>query len=193
MQEKRSWFGRITQRSINSRITVYVGGSSWKAHLNLQEISDDDGIFLHLQGQNMTERKRTYKDYYTSSSADVLVNSFRRWLDAAAQATAKTDVSNAIDAVQSASGSDYFEASLPAGIAESRRTMLDLYASHTKSCKICSVHVYLAIARRAPISLSTHTSSQTRHNRWFLRSVGKEHCFQVVRNQVKSIVHVIYL
>lgn len=113
--------------------------------MNLQEIFDGDGIFLHLQGRNMAERKRTYKDDYTPSSADVLVNNFRRWLDAAAQVTAtqQSTGGNAIDAVQSvtASGSDYFEAVLPEATSHgdaARRTMLDRYESPNKNCKICS-------------------------------------------------------
>lgn len=53
----------------------------------------------------MTEGGRLmYKDYYTPSTADLLVRRFQCWLDAAAQATARSDDLSAsdIDEVHSA-------------------------------------------------------------------------------------------
>ena len=98
-------------------------------HLFSHQIFDGDGIFLHKQGNRMKDAGLTFRDYSTPSSADVLLNAYRRFLDAAARRTRDADLRSSAEAVVGISqyGDDL-----------ERAIMLDRYESHTKDCPICS-------------------------------------------------------
>ena len=97
-----------------------------RAHSISHSIFDGDGIFLHYQGNRMYENDLTFRDYNTPSSADVLLNAYRRYLDSAAKLSTKS----AAKAVSHQSGAAY-------GGDISRSIMLDRYNSHTKHCSVC--------------------------------------------------------
>jgi len=112
--------------------------STWKIHMLSHQIFDGDGIFLHKQGDRVQRSKLNFRDYYTPTAADVLVNSFRRWLDSAAKATSEFG-DEGISAAAAATGG--FNGANDSQIAyldnEPRDQMLDRYQSHTATCKIC--------------------------------------------------------
>jgi hypothetical protein len=92
-------------------------------------IFDGDGIFLHKQGNRMQNRGLTYRDYSTPGPADLMVNVFRRRLDAAIKVTRKAGE----DAVANTFLPIFeYTDDIP------RSAMLDRYESHTKHCKVCS-------------------------------------------------------
>lgn len=97
-------------------------------HMINHEIFDGDGIFLHKQGNRMKVANLSYKDYSTPSSADILLNAYRRYLGQAARQTKQMgleDVANAIVG-ENNYGNDL-----------SRSVMLDRYNTHTKNCPVC--------------------------------------------------------
>jgi pheophorbide a oxygenase len=97
-----------------------------RAHSVAHLIFDGDGIFLNYQGNRMHESGLTFRDYSTPSSSDILLNSYRRYLDSAAKLSTKA----AAKTVSYQSGDAY-----AGGILRSE--MLDRYNSHTKNCKVC--------------------------------------------------------
>lgn len=111
------------QKSIMAKIFTPVWG-----HMMGHQIFDGDGIFLHMQGDRMEREGLTYRDYETSS-ADVLVNAFRRYLQSAVELTRKAGKDKMADAAASPHG---YDSPLP------RSQMLDRYESHTKNCNICA-------------------------------------------------------
>jgi hypothetical protein len=99
-------------------------------HMIAHAIFDGDGVFLHMQGERMKRAKLKHGDYHTPTSADIMVNAFRRWLDKAA------DVTRVAGTVQAAKvalgdGEDVYK------IKRTRAELLDRYTSHTDKCKIC--------------------------------------------------------
>lgn len=98
------------------------------AHMISHSIFDGDGIFLHKQGDRMQRASLTYKDYDTPSSADVMVNAFRRFANAAGQKTRSVGLDTLAEAIAPTTG---YQDNLP------RSQMLDRYESHTKHCPIC--------------------------------------------------------
>ncbi|KAL7457120.1 hypothetical protein ACHAWC_008591 [Mediolabrus comicus] len=98
-----------------------------RAHLLSHSIFDGDGIFLNYQGNRMYENGLTFRDYSTPSSADVLLNAYRRYLDSAAKLSTKA----AAKAVSYQSNDAYGDDDI------TRAMMLDRYNSHTKHCAVC--------------------------------------------------------
>ena len=98
-------------------------------HLVSHRIFDGDGIFLHKQGNRMKESGLTYSDYSTPSSADILLNAYRRFLAMAADKTRQLGLSSVADAVV---GTKNYGGDAP------RSEMLDRYHTHTKFCPVCS-------------------------------------------------------
>lgn len=98
-------------------------------HLFTHQIFDGDGIFLHKQGNRMKEAGLSFRNYSTPSSADVLLNAYRRFLDLAARKTREINLVSSADAVVGMSqyGDDL-----------ERSIMLDRFNTHTKDCPICS-------------------------------------------------------
>lgn len=96
-----------------------------RAHMISHEIFDGDGIFLHKQGNRMRQSGLTYRDYSTPSSADVLLNAYRRYLDAAVQKSGER-----LSELEELTAAQYPD-------NEPRSVLLDRYESHTKHCSIC--------------------------------------------------------
>ena len=114
--------------------------SSWQSHMINHAIFDGDGIFLHKQGDRMYRNNLTFRDYFTPTSADILVNMFRRYLEAA---TKKSMDNGSTSAALAASGANNNSSSHVSIYKDNlqRSDMLERYNSHTKTCKICSAEV----------------------------------------------------
>ncbi len=69
-------------------------------------------------------------DYCTPTSADIMVNAFRRWPDKAAE---MTRANGAVQATRVVLGDDEDVYK----IKHTRAELLDRYASHTEKCNIC--------------------------------------------------------
>jgi pheophorbide a oxygenase len=138
-QRIKSWVSpsgikeRLVKIAVSRILTPTYG------HLISHEIFDGDGIFLHKQGDRMQRADLSYKDYDTPSSADVMVNAFRRYSNAAGQATRSMGLDDMAEAVTPSSG---YKDNLP------RSEMLDRYISHTKSCELCSAGLEKAQIRK---------------------------------------------
>ncbi|CAB9530575.1 Pheophorbide a oxygenase [Seminavis robusta] len=119
-----TWKQRMMKRILQN----FFAGE--RGHLASHSIFDGDGIFLHKQGNRMKQAKKSYQDYSTPSSADILLNAYRRWLDQVAQKTR----ANGLDAVsQSVVGSNAYAADDDTA----RSLLLDRYNTHTKDCPLC--------------------------------------------------------
>ncbi len=98
-------------------------------HMITHEIFDGDGIFLHKQGNRMKQAGLSFRDYSTPSSADALLNAYRRLIDTIASKTRETGLEDIADAVV---GSAEYGDDAP------RSEMLDRYNTHTVNCPTCS-------------------------------------------------------
>jgi len=98
-------------------------------HMLAHKIFDGDGIFLHMQGNRMKKAGLSFKDYSTPSSADVMLNAYRRFLDSLARKTRQAGLGQMADAVV---GNGEYGDDLP------RSIMLDRYQMHTIHCPTCS-------------------------------------------------------
>lgn len=128
-QRIKSW---VTPSMIKKRLIVAIIKRKFTpvvGHRFSHLIFDGDGIFLHKQGDRMQRDSLSYKDYDTPSSADVMVNAFRRFANASGQKTRSLGLNKTADAIAPTSG---YSDSIP------RAQMLDRYESHTKHCKVCS-------------------------------------------------------
>jgi Pheophorbide a oxygenase len=150
----RRQFGQIltslkpsTWKTSLMRLVFQKMSSGHRGHLLSHKIFDGDGIFLAMQGNRMKRANLTYSDYSTPSSADILLNAYRRFLDTAATITRNSGSSNqkqqhtSDDLAIMASavvGMDNYEDDAP------RSEMLDRYNTHTKDCPICSNALQLA-------------------------------------------------
>jgi hypothetical protein len=76
----------------------------------------------------MKEFSLTFRDYSTPSSADVLLNAYRRFLDTAATKTRNAGLASVADAVV---GTGNYGDDAP------RSEMLDRYNTHTVNCPVC--------------------------------------------------------
>jgi len=113
--------------------------SSWQSHMINHAIFDGDGIFLRKQGDRMYRNNLTFRDYFTPTSADILVNMFRRYLEAAAK---KSMDHGSTATALAASGANNNSSHVSIYKDNLRRSdMLERYNSHTKTCKVCSVAV----------------------------------------------------
>mmetsp|Transcript_44318 Transcript_44318/g.93103 ORF Transcript_44318/g.93103 Transcript_44318/m.93103 type:complete len:597 (+) Transcript_44318:75-1865(+) len=129
LQRVKSW---VTPADIKQKVTAMVFARLFTpvfSHLISHKIFDGDGIFLHKQGDRMARSGLSFKDYDTPSSADVMVNKFRRYGDAAAKRTRELGLDTLAETVAPTSG--YDDSLL-------RSEMLDRYESHTKNCRICT-------------------------------------------------------
>lgn len=147
--EKSSLFMRIklwvTPVEVKQRIMKLIISRIFTptyGHLISHQIFDGDGIFLHKQGDRMQSAALSYKDYDTPSSADVMVNAFRRYCNTAGQAARSMGLNHMAEAVTPSFG---YKDNLP------RSEMLDRYDSHTKSCKLCSTALENARARKSTL------------------------------------------
>ena len=102
--------------------------NSSRGHMIAHQIFDGDGIFLHKQGNRMKMADLTFRDYSTPASSDVLLNSYRRFLDAAATQTRKAGLESVADSVV---GTNSY------GDDAMRSHLLDRYNTHTVHCPIC--------------------------------------------------------
>lgn len=112
-------------------ISKLFNPASARGHLISHAIFDGDGIFLHKQGDRMRRSTLTYRDYSTPSSADVLLNAFRRYIDVAARKSKEAGRASAAHAVSFQNGAAYSDDS-------PRSHLLDRYSSHTEHCSICA-------------------------------------------------------
>lgn len=124
-------------------ISKLMNPATVRSHSSSHFIFDGDGIFLHKQGDRMRRKSLSYRDYSTPSSCDVLLNSFRRYLDSAARLAMEQSESDdpagigkaAATAVSFEGTGNGYSDSLP------REELLDRYNSHTKHCAICSAEL----------------------------------------------------
>eukprot|EP00523_Entomoneis_sp_CCMP467_P005697 CAMPEP_0168764200 /NCGR_PEP_ID=MMETSP0724-20121128/24753_1 /TAXON_ID=265536 /ORGANISM="Amphiprora sp., Strain CCMP467" /LENGTH=582 /DNA_ID=CAMNT_0008813421 /DNA_START=92 /DNA_END=1840 /DNA_ORIENTATION=+ len=107
-------------------LNTRLGGS--KGHMIAHKIFDGDGIFLHKQGNRMKVANKSFKDYSTPASADVLLNSYRRYLDVAAEKTRQAGLNSVAATVV---GMNKYGDDAP------RAELLDRYNTHTVHCSIC--------------------------------------------------------
>jgi pheophorbide a oxygenase len=114
-------------------------------HQQMHKIFDGDGIFLRMQGDRMQREGLTFRDYKTPTSADVLVNAFRRYIHNASRLTKKEGKDRIAEAAYSETGY---------GNVISREEMLDRYHSHTKNCKICSAALERRQSKKKRIQLA---------------------------------------
>mmetsp|Transcript_17413 Transcript_17413/g.31489 ORF Transcript_17413/g.31489 Transcript_17413/m.31489 type:complete len:409 (+) Transcript_17413:3-1229(+) len=137
--EKQSLKSRLASLSpmaaIKKRVIAkLMNPASARSHTMAHLIFDGDGIFLHKQGNRMQSSGQTFRQYSTPTAADVLLNSYRRYLDAAAKLSIERSGSNAAAESVSFIGSAYRD-DMP------RSVMLDRYESHTKHCSVCSAEL----------------------------------------------------
>ncbi len=114
-----------------------------RAHILSHSIFDGDGIFLNYQGNRMYENGLTFRDYSTPSSADVLLNAYRRYLDSAAKLSTKA----AAKAVSYQSNDAYGDDDI------TRSMMLDRYNSHTKHCAVCQKELFRYEKKRGAVAI----------------------------------------
>lgn len=107
--------------SINLPAEVFRRVPTWAQHMGQLKVLDDDNIFLPLQERRVADVGGWKRGYVTPTSADLFVNTYRRWFDAAGT---PPHASHAVD---------YFR-----GAALDKATLLDRYAQHTKHCTACS-------------------------------------------------------
>lgn len=115
-------------------------------HLLSHSIFDGDGIFLNKQGDRMRRAKLTPKDYHTPTSADIMVNAFRRWLDKAVEGTRAAGKEQAASAA-SGDNKDVYKDNRP------RAELLDRYLTHTASCSICQTELKSLKDKRRRLSV----------------------------------------
>jgi len=116
----------IKEKLMRVVIKFVLGGS--RGHMFAHQIFDGDGIFLHKQGNRMKVADLSFRDYSTPASADILLNSYRRFLDAAATKTREAGLESFADAVV---GTKSYGDDAP------RRELLDRYNTHTSKCSVC--------------------------------------------------------
>jgi pheophorbide a oxygenase len=133
---------RLSRKKKSAAFPAHMG------HMIAHAIFDGDGIFLHMQGDRMKRANLRHGDYHTPTSADVMVNAFRRWLDKAADATR---VAGTVQAARVAlgDGDDVYK------IKRARSELLDRYASHTDKCKICLAALGTLEDRRDRLSFAS--------------------------------------
>jgi len=136
ISEPTSVKAKLTQKLLKK---VFL---SSKGHMMAHKIFDGDGIFLHKQGNRMKVADLTYKDYSTPASADVLLNQYRRFLDAAAKETRKVGLDSIADA---AVGTKSY------GDDAQRSELLDRYNTHTAKCSVCMKSLQKARRKKATI------------------------------------------
>lgn len=119
IRHPKRWAPALKKKLIQSALNP----SRVKGHMLAHKIFDGDGIFLHKQGNRMSNENLTYRDYSTPSSADVLLNAFRRFLDKAALQS---------DELAARSVAGNYDDTAP------RSVLLDRYESHTVFCKYCT-------------------------------------------------------
>ena len=117
--------------------------ASARAHILSHSIFDGDGIFLNYQGNRMYENGLTFRDYSTPSSADILLNAYRRYLDSAAKLSTKA----AAKAVSYQSNDAYGDDDI------TRAMMLDRYNSHTKRCSVCQKELWRYEKKRGAVAI----------------------------------------
>ena len=126
--------------------------ASFPAHLGhmiVHAIFDGDGVFLNMQGDRMKRANLKYVDYHTPTSADIMVNAFRRWLDMAANITRAAGSEQAARAALG-DGEDAYKNK------RTRAELLDRYASHTAKCKICMAALGTLKDKRDRMSLASN-------------------------------------
>ena len=133
----------VVARAKKAFITRLFSPGSVRSHMMAHAIFDGDGIFLHKQGDRMRRSGLTYRDYDTPSSADILLNSYRRYLDMSAKQSVARGATAASDSV----GSDrYFD-------DQPRSVLLDRYESHTLHCKVCTAALEKCRRKRDRLAL----------------------------------------
>jgi len=138
---KLSLFSRAKKKSFSPHI----------GHMIAHSIFDGDGIFLNKQGDRMRRANHsTYKDYHTPTSADLLVNAFRRWLGKAVEVTRAAGHKGAASAA-AGDGDNTYNDNRP------RAELLDRYASHTATCNICQTALKSLKQKRDRLSLLSTT------------------------------------
>lgn len=116
--------------------------ASVRAHSISHAIFDGDGIFLHKQGDRMRRSGLTFREYSTPSSADVLLNAYRRYLDAAAARAIAADKDGSSSNIgTSAADAVSYQSNEAYGDNVPRSQLLDRYTSHTANCAICSAEL----------------------------------------------------
>jgi len=113
-------------------------------HIMSHKIFDGDGIFLHKQGNRMKEAGLSFRDYSTPSSADALLNAYRRFIDSVATETRAVGQGEIADAVV---GSAEYGDDAP------RSEMLDRYNTHTVNCPLCSTALKKTRAKKARVKV----------------------------------------
>lgn len=138
-KNQKSFKSRITALSpaslkaalLKKMIVKLFDPTKHRSHMFNHQIFDGDGIFLNKQGDRMRRRGLSYKDYATPTTADVMINAFRRYLN---KATIKADEAGhtmASSSVSFLNGEQYIDNDI-------RPELLDRYESHTKNCPVCS-------------------------------------------------------
>jgi len=135
----------VIAKAKKSLIGRLFSPGSVKSHMMSHAIFDGDGIFLHKQGDRMRRSGLTFRDYSTPSSADVLLNAYRRYLDSSAKQAADRGATSAYESVGS---EQYFD-------DEARSQLLDRYESHTVHCKVCSDALETCWRRRDRLAVAS--------------------------------------
>jgi phenylpropionate dioxygenase-like ring-hydroxylating dioxygenase large terminal subunit len=113
-------------------------------HMITHKIFDGDGIFLHKQGNRMKQAGLSFRDYSTPSSADALLNAYRRFIDIIASKTRETGLEDIADAVV---GSAEYGDDAP------RSEMLDRYNTHTIKCPQCMTALRQTRAKKTRVRI----------------------------------------
>mmetsp|Transcript_25913 Transcript_25913/g.36332 ORF Transcript_25913/g.36332 Transcript_25913/m.36332 type:complete len:310 (+) Transcript_25913:2-931(+) len=121
----------LKQKLQKKIISKLFAPGSVNAHMISHKIFDGDGIFLNKQGDRMRRSDLTYTDYATPSTADILLNAYRRYLDRAATKAGEIGHSAASSSVAQSGDGQYVD-------NDNRHLLLDRYESHTAKCSICS-------------------------------------------------------
>jgi phenylpropionate dioxygenase-like ring-hydroxylating dioxygenase large terminal subunit len=123
----RPWKTQLIQNVQKTVFRFILDPKRVTGHMLAHQIFDGDGIFLHYQGQRMQQAGLTFRNYVTPSSADVLLNAYRRYLDRVATATPDPKITQAV--VGGSLMTDH--------VPIARNVLLDRYNTHTKYCSVC--------------------------------------------------------
>jgi len=156
-------------------VTRLFNPVSSRGHIMSHSIFDGDGIFLNKQGDRMRRFGVSYKNYSTPTTADLLVNAYRRYLDKAASLTEQEGLNMVSDVVSYNTNMDTTHGEREGGgggglhyvDVNDRPNLLDRYESHTKHCPICLAdlaklqkqHKYLNILQTAFIGAAGSSST----------------------------------
>jgi len=94
-------------------------------------IFDGDAVFLRKQAGRMAMSGKSFRDYSTPGSSDVILNAYRRYLEHVSQISKNMGHESSAEAVTS--NAEVYENA----DSTPRSVLLDRFSSHTVHCSVC--------------------------------------------------------